>query len=146
MAQPADELETDEEWSEQNVMVELVNYDGMTVDLTGVALQIVGLETDAPVLRLGDKHYEGTWCEFIGTGVLLDEDQNVAALCEKKLSFKRVLPLHLKDVSRNHPISGEPQNVAGATGKDQAEEAPSQTVPHPLDMFPQDAAGGSPTG
>ena len=76
----------------------------MAVDLSGVDFQIVGLETEAPVLRLGDKHYEGTWREYVGTGILFDENQNVAALCEKRLTFKRVLPLHLEETEKNRPI------------------------------------------
>eukprot|EP00754_Rhynchopus_humris_P048024 Rhum_TRINITY_DN7527_c0_g1::Rhum_TRINITY_DN7527_c0_g1_i1::g.23345::m.23345 len=97
--------EDDEGWEEQDIVMVIEDYQGLPhVVAEGAEMQVVGLETDLPILRLGDKTFEGKWKEICGTGLVLDKEQRHVASCEKTIVFRRVLPLNLKKAQANQRL------------------------------------------
>ena len=116
--------EDDGEWEEQDIVMVIEDYEGLPhVVAEGAEMQVVGLETDLPILRLGDKTFEGKWKEICGTGLVLDKEQKHVASCEKTIVFRRVLPLNLKKAQANQRLDPAIDTASFEAARTAAERA-----------------------
>eukprot|EP01060_Flectonema_neradi_P021324 TRINITY_DN28903_c0_g1_i1.p2 TRINITY_DN28903_c0_g1~~TRINITY_DN28903_c0_g1_i1.p2 ORF type:complete len:164 (+),score=27.65 TRINITY_DN28903_c0_g1_i1:36-527(+) len=100
---------------EQDIAIEVKDFEGVDIDLAGEEFQLVGIEEPTPILRIGDKVFEGTWGEYCVCGVIYSSEIQHQTSVTKKLVFNRVLPI-AKD-GNNKPLPESGIDTAPILGK-----------------------------
>lgn len=82
---------------EFDVVVEVEGLD-VTLITQDITYSIIGLETETPIMRLGNEFYQGTYEDTIGTSLIFNANTPESTQCggvisstRKKLKFKKVV-------------------------------------------------------
>ena len=87
-----------------DVVVEVEGLD-VTLITQDITYSIIGLETEAPIMRLGNEFYQGTYEDIIGTSLIFRSPNDTAASSSsgntqlgrvvsstrKKLKFRKIV-------------------------------------------------------
>ena len=91
---------------DQDIAIEVKDFEGVDIDLAGEEFQLIGIDDPNPILRIGDKIFEGVWGEFCVSGVVFDTEIQHQGTMTKKLIFNRVLVKSKSGENKPLPESG----------------------------------------